>query len=154
MKHNVNLLFEIAFCLEVPITALYWLVIYTPGDNPTSKNISKIALDLIKDIGNHGFPLASLLLDFIFNSYRFPVRHLLPVVGTAIFYLFINLGNFEVMSVYTLKVEKIYSAIDWTSTESYVYVVVAIALVGFLHCAGQICWYCCKRGRIESTCQI
>lgn len=58
------------------------------------------------------------------------------------------------MAVYTLKVEKIYSAIDWASTDSYIYVVVAVALVGLIHCLGQIFWYCCKRSKIQSSCKV
>ena len=57
----------------------------------------------MKDIGVHGFPCFCLLVDFVFNVYQFPFRHLLVVLGVAIIYLFINLGIFILKQDIRLK---------------------------------------------------
>jgi len=50
----------------------------------------------------HGFPFFCLLVDFIFNVYQFPLRHLSAVLTVAFGYLIINLSNIN-MSKLTLS---------------------------------------------------
>lgn len=89
LPDTINLLFEIAWCLEVPITILYWGVLFDYSGSYEAGGI-------VKDVGVHGFPFFCLLVDFIFNSYQFPWRHLPVVLALGLFYLVVNLGlNFQ-----------------------------------------------------------
>ena len=55
---------------------------------------------------------------------------------------------------YTLAVEKIYSIIDWQTTTSYVWVAVAFAAIGIVHCVCQVVWYKCKKPKYERELQL
>ena len=67
------------------MTALYWVIEYKPGTHTT-------ATAWVKDIGNHGYPLAFLLFEFFINLIPFYFRHIFIMLGYIIVYLLINLG--------------------------------------------------------------
>ena len=60
------------------------------------------------DVALHGFPLFCLAIDFIFNSYQFPLRHLIILLLVAVFYMVVNCSKYWPISVWSLQVNPVY----------------------------------------------
>ena len=88
------------------------------------------------DANFHGVPLAALLIEFIFNSYRFHIRRYLIILVVAGLYMIINLA-------YALLYQPVYKILKWNDWFSYVLAAgsFAIALVIFIF--GLIAFHCC-----------
>ena len=81
--------------MELAITLLYWVVLFNYKEGQE-------IWPLIKNIGVHGFPFLCLSVDFIFNSYQFPLRHLPVIMTIGGGYLVINLSTNTAIAAYTL----------------------------------------------------
>ena len=77
----VNVVYEVALSIQLTLTLLYWIVLYTP-DTPNAGGFD--------NIGFHGMPLILLLTDFTFNSYQFPISHVIVTFIVGGIYLIIN----------------------------------------------------------------
>lgn len=71
----------------------------------------------------HLGPLVCLLVELYYNNFTFPKRHFWVLVFYGTGYLLINLGNSNLIVVYSLTVSVIYQPIDWKSLLSYLIVI-------------------------------
>lgn len=138
LKYNeiaLEILFEIAICLEVTITILYWIVLYVGPPEGYS---------FYSTFSVHAIPMILLFFDFLFNRFRFHGWHILIVFTIAIIYAFcINLP-------YSLEVEPVYSVLDWQTGLSGGLIAGAIAVTLLMFGFGRLVFSCIKR-RIYSS---
>ena len=138
LKYYIEIVYEIAFCVEMPITLIFWgflfnILIHMDGITP----------ELIANNANiHAGPLICLSLDMVFNTFSFPKSHFIILLFFAVLYLIINL-------TYSLTVKVIYKPIDWVSVLSYVLSVSSIAMTYGMHCLGRFLYNKYKKSRME-----
>ncbi|EAR96900.1 transmembrane protein, putative (macronuclear) [Tetrahymena thermophila SB210] len=102
----INILFEIAFSIELTITVLFWALVF-----PTK---SLGAWQLFNTSNFHGGMLIALWIDNMFNCIQFRKSHLLPFVVYAISYSCVNF-------TYVLTANKeIYPGLNWVTLYSYI----------------------------------
>lgn len=132
LEDCINLLFEIAFSLEFTLTLLYWTVLYSSTD-----------LDSwgFNNLGVHLMPILLLLIDFIFNSYQFPIRHMFVTFIMGGIYLIIN-------QVRTCNGEPVYEAYEcgnvWLP-------IVAFIILAISHALGHLVWKFVRVKQIEKN---
>ena len=90
----------------------------------------------------HSVPLLFLIIDLVYNVYKFSRQRYLIVLFTGTAYLFVNL-------LYSLVVRVIYDPIDWVSFFSYVLCFGAYALTFLMHCFGNFLFRRWKLRRIN-----
>lgn len=73
------MLYEATFAIEFMLTLLFWSLLAEGDDLWTFDNL-----------GMHLIPFLLLLVDFVFNSYAFPIRHLILTFFLGAIYLTIN----------------------------------------------------------------
>ena len=115
MRNFLTAIFEVAFSFEIIITIVYWAFLFDGQDDPFLLYI---------DFTGHLFPIAALLLDFIFNSFSFNIRRYLIALIVASTYVVVNL-------TYTLGNEPdkpVYPILKWTDGFSYGLVIGAFVL--------------------------
>jgi hypothetical protein len=70
LKYYIEIIFEIAFCVELPVTIIFWGFLF--------KYLIQADASLEVIIVNanlHAGPLIALLLDTVYNSFSFPKQH-------------------------------------------------------------------------------
>ncbi|KAL4510073.1 hypothetical protein ABPG72_010266 [Tetrahymena utriculariae] len=102
----INILFEIAFSLELTITALFWVLVY-----PTK---SLDAWQLFNTSNFHGGMLIVLWIDNIFNAIQFRKSHLLSFVVYAVCYSCVN------FTYVVTSNKEIYPGLNWVTIFSYI----------------------------------
>ncbi|KAL4466895.1 hypothetical protein ABPG74_010492 [Tetrahymena malaccensis] len=102
----INILFEIAFSLELTITVLFWVLVF-----PTK---SLGIWQLLNTANFHGGMLVVLWIDNIFNAIQFRKSHLFPFAIYAVCYSCVNF-------TYVLASNKeVYPGLNWVTLFSYV----------------------------------
>ena len=115
-----------AFCVELPITLIFWTFLFN-----ILIHIDGITPEVIANNANiHAGPLVCLCLDMAFNSFSFPKPHFVILLFFSVVYLFINLS-------YSLAVKVIYKPINWVSFLSYVLTVASVLMTYGMHCLGR-----------------
>lgn len=118
------------------------MILFNPLVHFSSKKKYNKAINLILEIGIHGFPLFSLIVDFIFNTYQFPLRHLTVIIIFGCLYLTLN-------AIYSLDVKPIYKPINWKTLGSYLLVLISFLIAIGVHRLGNYVWVKCRKVRIE-----
>lgn len=125
LKYYIEIVYEIAFCVELPITLIFWGFLF--------KLILEMDVTLEVIIVNanlHAGPLIVLCVDTIYNSFSFPSQHFHAVLLFGFLYGVVNLS-------YSLAAHIIYQPIDWVSILSYALMIGAVALTFLMHWLGR-----------------
>ena len=109
------IVYEVALIMECIIVLIYWPLLYK------SRSWD---IELVFTVLNHSVPLAMLILDFIFQKWRFRFTHLSIVLLVGIAYLYVNYA-------WTVNNWPVYSILTWDSSQSYI-LAFFIVLLGIL----------------------
>ena len=138
LKYYIEIIFQMAFCLELPITLIFWGFLFN-----ILIHIEGITTEIIANNANiHAGPLICLCLDMAYNTFSFPKRHFVILLLFSFSYLVINLS-------YSLAATVIYKPIDYVSVLSYVLLVAAVALTYGMHCLGRFVFEKYKKPRLD-----
>jgi hypothetical protein len=85
-------------------------------------------------------PLLLLLIDFIFNSYQFPLRHFLVTVLVAAIYIVIN-------QVHSCNDKPVYDAYQ---CGDILLPLVAVVILAVAHAIGHLVWKLFRGKKLES----
>lgn len=121
LSRAAHIIFETAFSYELSIVLLYWLAVY-----PSSKD-EKNSLFYTTNILVHGFCFILLWIENIFNFIEFFPRHMFIVTFIGIAYIIDN-----VIVVFCINFDTVYSVLTWTDVMSYIYVIGCL-IVALLH---------------------
>lgn len=118
LKYYIEILFELAFCVEPPITLIFWGFLFK-----ILINMEGITTELIANNANlHAGPMICLAFDMAYNTFSFPKRHFIVVLIVCSQYFLINI-------VYSLAVHIIYKPINWVTFLSYVLTLASVGMV-------------------------
>ena len=92
----------------------------------------------------HSVTLLFLIIDLIYNVYKFSRQRYIIVVFVGLMYLLVNL-------LYSLIVRVIYDPIDWTSFFSYFLCLGAFVLTFLMHSTGNFLYRRWKLRRVNRT---
>ena len=122
------MLYEIALAIEVTLTLLFWVLLSEGGED----------LGGFDNLGIHLMPFLLLFIDFIFNSYQFPLRHFIFTTIAAGIYIVIN-------QVHACSVGPVYDIYEcgnvWIP-------LVAFILLAATHMMGYLVWKYMRGGKI------
>jgi hypothetical protein len=136
LKYYIEVIYEIAFCLELPVTVIFWGFLFKEVKSDS-------ALKILLQCNLHAGALVALLIDFISNSFSFPSQHVAIVMFVSLFYGMINL-------IYTLNVHNIYPPVTWRSFLSYLLCVGFIVMILFMHFLGRFVYNKWKKEKMNT----
>lgn len=126
----INIVFESAFVIEFVLTLLFWILL-SEGQNELWE---------FDNLGLHLYPLLYLLVDFLLNSYAFPIRHITITFTLAIIYIIIN-------QIHACSVRPVYDVFEcgnvWIPA-------VAFLIITFIHMMGYLVWKFWRRDKIRN----
>jgi hypothetical protein len=79
IEECINIIYEVTLSIQFTLTLLFWILL-SSGPN----------LWGFENLGIHGMPFLLLLIDFVFNSYQFPIRHVIMTFIVGGIYIVIN----------------------------------------------------------------
>ena len=96
LKYWITCIYEFSFALQVPITVIYWVVLF-PNDVKLypGTNCHNIAWQTTIFASNHIFPIFLQGLDFIFNGFRFKQQRIWILLSYSFCYMAMNIGIFR-----------------------------------------------------------
>ena len=116
-----HILFEIAFSYELSIVLLFWGAVYSSETDV--KNSFYYTINVLV----HGMCLLSLWIENCVNFIEFFPRHMIIVILVGIAYIIDN-----VIVVFCINFNVVYSVLTWTDWPSYIYVLLCL-LVALFH---------------------
>jgi hypothetical protein len=131
----INVLYEVALSVELTLTLLFWTLLV----GPDTKNLGGF-----DNLGVHLMPFLLLLVDFLFNSYQFPIRHFIFTFIVSAVYIIIN----QVHSCDSTPVYPVYECGNiWIP-------VVAFVILAATHMMGHLVWKFARGRKIQEQLMI